>query len=111
MPLNPVQVAHVGEVIRPFLETFVLGYDDFQTFVTEYDALQAGPNALPEDGTVLTDAPGGTEPRTDAPQLTGAQVKLLRDRVATMLAVMTPAEFEVLIDKMVRDLQTVRRSR
>lgn len=108
MPLNEVQVDHVNGVVRPFLERLILALDTIDTFVAEYDALQGGANALPTDGTVLDDGAGGTAPRTDAPQLTGAQVALLRDRAASMSAVLSASEKRTLIDKMVRDLATIR---
>lgn len=87
MPLNPVQVQHVNEVVRPFLETLIGAIDRMDTFVQEYDALQSGANALPTSALPLDDGPGGLAPRTDAPILTGAQVQIIRNRAASMSAV------------------------
>lgn len=109
MSLNPIQVAHVNGVIRPFLETLVGAKDAMDTFVAEYDALQDGPNALPEDATIMLDGADGTVSRVDAPLMTGAIIKTIRDRAASMSAVITPTEFAILIDLMVRDLASVRR--
>ena len=90
---------------RQFLETAIRFVHDADTFNADYAALQASPNALPEDTTVLDDA--GANPRADAPELTGLNVKQLNDIVAAMSAELTPTAKQVLIGKMVRSLNTV----
>ena len=103
MPLNPVQIAFLNEAARPHMETLVRNLHELDTWVADYDALQAGPDNLPEDGTVLDDG------RVDAPTLTGANVKALRDFSANMSAIVTPGARRVLIGLMVRSLGTVLR--
>ena len=103
MPLNEVQIAFLNEAARPHMETLVRNLHELDTWVADYDALQAGPDFLPEDGTVLDDG------RTDAPSLPGANVKALRDFSADMSAVVTPAAKQILISLMVRSLGVVLR--
>jgi len=105
MALNQVQQDFVNGAFRPFLETVIKFIHDADTFNADYNALQAGPDALPEDATVLDD--DGVAPRSDAPELTGLNVKQLNDFVASMSAVLTPTAKQVLIGKMVRSLNLV----
>lgn len=101
MPLTQVQNSFVNEAVRPHMETIVRILHELDTFVADYDAMQASPDALIEDATVLDDG------RPDAPALTGANLKSLRDFSANMSAVVTPAAKEVLVGKMVRSLAVV----
>lgn len=107
MPLNQVQVDHVNEAVRPHMETLIRVLHELDTFVADHDALQNSADALPTDTTVMDDGPGGTAPRTDAPQLTGAQVQTLRDLSANMSAEVNAATKDILIGKMVRPLAVV----
>ena len=101
MPINEVQDAFVQEAARPHMERIVRYLHGLDTFVLDYDAIQSGPDALPEDSTVLDDG------RTDAPILTGANVRALRDFSSNMSAIVTPNAKQILISLMVRDLNTV----
>ena len=107
MALNQVQVDHINAAVRPHMEQIILALHVLDTFVADHDAIQAGSDALPEDATVLDDA--GDAPRDDAPQLTGAQVKTLRDLSAAMSAEISPAVKQTLISRMVRPLNAVLR--
>ena len=89
------------------METMVRILHELDIFIADYDALQAGVDAIPEDGTVLDDA--GSIPRVDAPELTGLIVKQLRDFSASMSVVVTAGAKETLISKMVRSLGVVLR--
>jgi len=103
MPLNEVQDAFLNNAGRPHMETVVRILHELDTFVADYDAIQGSADALPEDATVLDDG------RTDAPTLTGAQLKTLRDVSANMSAQINAATKGVLISKMVRALAVVLR--
>lgn len=109
MALNQIQRDFVNGAARPHMETVVRILHELDTFVADYDALQASSDALPEDATVMDDNTSGTGPRTDAPQLTGALVKALRDYSAAMSAVVTANAKQTLIGKMVRALSVVLR--
>lgn len=105
MPLNQVQADFVNDAARPHMEEIVKALHVLDTFVADYDALQATADALPIDATVLDDAL--TVPRDDAPQLTGADLQNLRDFSANMSAVVGTVAKQTLIGKMVRTLNTV----
>jgi hypothetical protein len=105
--MNTVQVNFVNNAARPHMEEIVKAIHVLDTFVADYDALQNSADAIPEDATVLDDNSTGTAPRSDAPQLTGAQVKTLRDLSANMSAQVIAATKETLISKMVRPLAQV----
>lgn len=107
MALNQVQVKFINEAARVHMESIVKALHTLDTFVADYDALQATADALPEDATVMDDNTTGTAPRADAPQLTGLNVKQLRDFSASMSAVVNAAAKQVLVGKMVRPLGTV----
>jgi len=89
------------------METFIRAVHDLDVFVADYDAVQSSTDALPEDATVLDDA--GAVPRADAPELTGAELKTLRDLSAGMSMVLTPTVKQTLISRMVRSLNAVLR--
>ena len=105
--MNQVQIKHVNETARPFMESLVKIKHDLDVFVADYDALQAGNDALPEDSTVLDDNVTGNAPRDDAPQLIGQNLKALRDFAASMSSVVSAQAEQVLIQKMVRSLAVV----
>ena len=109
MPLNQVQIDFVNEAARPHLETFIRAVHELDTFVADYDALQGTADSIPEDATVLDDGDGGTAPRADAPTLTGADLKNLRDFSANASAVLTAPANAALIARMVRPLAVVLR--
>lgn len=88
------------------MEEIIRAKHVLDTFVADYDALQATADALATDTTVLNDDTD-TTPRADAPQLTGADLQNLRDFSANMSAVIGAAAEQVLIGKMVRPLATV----
>lgn len=107
MPLNTVQQDFVNGAARPHMETLVRILHELDSFVADYDALQATGDALPIDATVLDDA--GSAPRDDAPNLTGADLQNLRDFSANMSAVVGAAAKQTLIARMVRSLSKVLR--
>jgi len=107
MALNQVQQDFVNGAARPHMEVIVRVLHELDTFVADYDALQLSADALPEDVTPLDDA--GAAPRDDAPQLTGANVKALRDFSANMSLVVGGVAKTTLIAKMVRALSVVLR--
>ena len=107
MPLNGVQIAFVNEAARQHMENIVRSLHQLDTFVLDYDAIQATADALPVDATVLDDNAAGDAPREGAPTLTGLNVKQLRDFSAAMSAEISPAAKLVLIGKMVRALNVV----
>ncbi len=99
--LNEVQIAFVNEAARPHIEQIIKAIYRLDTFVADYDAIQATCEVLPIDGTVLDDG------RTDAPALTGADLVLLRNFSETMSGNVSAAAKEALIGKMVRSLNVV----
>lgn len=105
--LNQVQQDFVNVAARQHMETLIKALHDLDTFVADYDALQASANALPEDATVLDDA--GASPRADAPELTGTNLKALRDFSANMSAIVTDPAKQILVSLMVRSLNNVLR--
>ncbi len=101
MALTTVQNKFVQEAARPHLEVMIRILHELDTYIADYDAIQASPDAIPEDTVDLDDG------RTDAPAITGADLKTLRDKGITMSAVITPAVKTALVGKMVRSLSTV----
>jgi len=99
--MSEVSDKFINEVARPHMETFIRAIHNFDSMVADYNALQAGPDALPEDATDVSTG------RTDAPSLTGLDVKQLRDFSVAMSAVVSPAAKQVLIGLMVRPLNIV----
>src|SRR5687768_392321 len=99
MALSEVQVKFVNEVVRPMIERVILFRSQLDAFVldkiervilfrSQLDAFvldfdnQQTP--VPTNATVMDDNSSGTAPRTDAPQLTGAQITSLRNFCAGM---------------------------
>ena len=109
MPLNQVQRDFVNGSARPHMEEVIRALHVLDTFVVDYDALQSTSDALPIDSTVLDDNSNGDGPRSDAPTLTGTNVKALRDYSANMSAIVSPAAKQILISKMIRSLAVVLR--
>ena len=108
MALNRVQKDHINGAVRPHMETLVRILHELDTFVADHDALQGSGDALEVNGTVMNDG-DGDNPRTDAPQLSGAQIKTLRDLSAAMSLEVNAATKAVLVGKMVRPLSAVLR--
>ena len=104
-PLNPVQVAFVG-TCRTMVERLILFKSRMDAFVSDYDNQQV---ALPTDAVALNDL-DGSNPRTDAPILTGADVLSLRNFCANMSAQVNAAALAALIKVAVRDLETILRN-
>ena len=107
MPLNPVQVRDVQEMIRPMIEEIILLCDTFDTFIRDYDNQQT---PIPNTGsTPLDDNADGTAPRSDAPTITGAQVGQLRTFVGNMRAQVSAANLNALIELLAQPLAAILR--
>ena len=107
MPLNQVQQDFVNNAARPHMEEMIRMVHVLDTYIADYDALQATADSLPIDATVLDDA--GATPRDDAPILTGADLQNMRNFSNSMSAVIGTAAKQTLVGKMVRNLNTVLR--
>lgn len=107
MALNPVQVKFINEAVRPTIEKLILFRSQLDAFVLDFDNQQT---ALPTNGTVLDDNQDGTAPRTDAPQLTGAQVSQLRTFCANMRDQISGTALNTLVALSVRPVETILRS-
>ncbi len=107
MALNQVQQDFINNAVRPHMEVMIRILHELDTFVADYNALQNSVDALPTDATILDDA--GAAPRTDAPQLTGSNLQSMGSLSTAMSAVINAATKDVLISKMVRNLNTVLR--
>lgn len=105
MALNKVQQDFINSAARPHMETMIKILHDLDTFIADYDALQSGIDSISEVGTVLDDA--GDNPRSDAPQLTGSDVKSLYNLSVSMSAVVSSSVKTTLISRMVRSLNIV----
>lgn len=105
MALNQVQQDFVNNAARPHMEVMIRILHELDTFISDYDALQASADILPIDTTILDDA--GAAPRIDAPILTGADLANMKTFSANMSAVVGATAKQVLIGKMVRSLNTV----
>lgn len=107
MALNPVQVQFVNEVVRPMVEKLILFRSQMDAFVLDFDNQQS---PLPTNATVLDDNAAGTAPRTDAPNITGAQATNLRNFCFGMRDQITPTSLNTLIQVSVRPLEQILRS-
>jgi hypothetical protein len=107
MPLNPVQVKYVNEVIRPMVENLIRFRSELDAFVLDFDNQQ---DPLPTDAVPLDDNADGSAPRTDAPEITGAQCTQLRNFALGMRDQITPATLNTLINVSVRPLEQILRS-
>ena len=105
MALNQVQQDFVNNASRPHLEVMIRILHELDTFIADYDAIQASGDALPTDSTILDDA--GAAPRDDAPNLTGTDLANMKTFSANMSAIVGATAKQVLISKMVRSLNTV----
>eukprot|EP00919_Chromeraceae_sp_WS-2016_P051755 GHVR01122725.1.p1 GENE.GHVR01122725.1~~GHVR01122725.1.p1 ORF type:complete len:110 (+),score=14.77 GHVR01122725.1:143-472(+) len=102
--LNETQVRLVNETARPAIEKILAISYYVEALVDELDNQQ---DALPTDAEVLNDGSGGTSPRTDAPNLTGAQVVALRNVANNMAAQLDGPTRNALIAVAVRDVPTI----
>lgn len=105
MALNKVQQDFINNAARPHMETLVRILHALDTYAADYDALQSSSDALTISATILDDA--GASPRDDAPQLSGADLKTMKTLSTAMSAVINAGTKNVLISKMVRNLNTV----
>ena len=105
MALNQVQQDFINNAARPHMESMIRIVHELDTFIADYDALQATADALAVDAVVLDDA--GSAPRSDAPNLTGADIQNMRNFSQNMSLVIGNTAKTVLIGKMVRSLNTV----
>jgi hypothetical protein len=105
MALNKVQQDFINNAARPHMEEMIRMVHVLDTYIADYNAIQASVDALPIDATILDDA--GASPRSDAPQLTGADLANMESFSTSMSAVVGAAAKQVLIGKMVRNLNTV----
>ena len=103
--LNQVQQDFINNAARPHMESMIRILHDLDTFIADYDALQASVDALATTTVVLDDA--GASPRTDAPNLTGTDSQNMRNFSANMSLVVGAPAKQALIGKMVRNLNTV----
>lgn len=108
MPLNPVQVKFVNEVVRPMTERIILFRSQLDAFVLDFDNQQT---PLPTSATALDDNADGTAPRADAPQLTGAQCTQLRNFAIGMRDQISGTALNTLIQVAVRDIENILRQR
>jgi hypothetical protein len=106
MALNQVQVQFVNDVVRPMVEKLIRFRSEMDAFVLDFDNQQT---PLPTNATVLDDNAGGTAPRTDAPNITGAQVSNLRTFCANMRDQITPTSLNTLISVAVRPVEVILR--
>lgn len=107
MALNKVQQDFINNAARPHMEEMIRMVHVLDTYIADYDALQASGDALPTNATVLDDA--GAAPRDDAPQLTGEDLTNMRNFSNNMSLVVGAVAKETLIGKMVRNLNSVLR--
>jgi hypothetical protein len=106
MALTPVQVGFVTEAVRPTVEMLILFRSRLDAFILDFDNQQT---PLPTNATVLDDNVSGTAPRTDAPQLTGAQVTALRTFCGNMKGQLSDANLATLVSVSVRSVETILR--
>ena len=106
MALNSVQVKFVNEAARPMVEQLILFRSKLDAFVLDYDNQQT---PLPTTAAVLDDNSEGTAPRTDAPQITGAQAQSLRTFCANMRDQITGACLNTLVQVAVRSVESILR--
>lgn len=105
---NQVQRDFINNAARPHMEEMIRMVHVLDTYVADYDALQASSDALPTNAVVLDDGTD-TTPRDNAPQLSGADLANMATFSANMSAVVGTVAKQTLIGKMVRNLNTVLR--
>ena len=106
MALNPVQVKFVNETVRPMVENIIRFRSEMDAFVLDFDNQQ---NPLPTNAAALDDNSDGTAPRTDAPNLTGAQCTQLRNFCVGMRDQVSATALNTLINVAVRSLESILR--
>ena len=102
--LTPLQIADVQQVHRPAIEAVIRCHRMLSDFVIQYDSQQ---DPILENAEALNDAAGGITPRDDAPQLTGNDLKQLRDLSDTMATAINDTTFAGLVKLAVRDLNHI----
>lgn len=106
MALTPVQVTFVNDVVRPMVEKLILFRSQLDAFVLDFDNQQS---PIPTNASVLDDNNTGTAPRTDAPNITGAQANSLRGFCANMRDQISGVALNTLISVAVRDIEAILR--
>ncbi len=102
--LDPVQVAFMNETVRPALEALVKFKFRADAFVLDYDNQQT---AIVTDADDLGDDPSGTAPRVGAPVWTGTRLDQFRTLIGSMADTLDGPTLDVMIELMVRDLNSV----
>lgn len=102
--LDPVQRAYINEVARPMIENLIRFRYQLDAFVLDTDNQQ---NPIPNISDVLNDNDSGTAPRSDAPQITGANITQLRNFAASMRDQISQTALTALVKLAVRDVQTI----
>ena len=102
--LDPVQVAFINETVRPMLEALVKFKFRVDAFVLDYDNQQ---NAIATTADDLGDDASGTAPRVGAPTWTGTRLGQFRTLSGDMADALNGATLNVMIELMVRDLNSV----
>lgn len=105
---NQVQRDFINNAARPHMEEMIRMIHVLDTYVADYNALQGSVDALGVDATILNDG-DDTTPRSDAPQLSGADLQNMRNFSENMSAVVGAIAKDQLISKMVRNLNSVLR--
>lgn len=106
MALNPVQVKFVNEVVRPMVEKLIRFRSELDAFTLDF-ANQLTP--LPTTAAALDDNSTGTAPRTDAPNITGAQVVSLNTFCTNMRDQISGASLNTLVSVAVRPVEQILR--
>lgn len=102
--LDPVQVAFMNETVRPALEALVKFKFRADAFVLDYDNQQV---AIVTDGDDLGDGVDGAVPRVGAPVWTGTRLSQFRVLVGDMADQLEGPTLDIMIELMVRDLNSV----
>ena len=102
--LDPVQVAFMNETVRPALEALVKFKFRADAFVLDYDNQQ---NAIATTADDLGDDSDGMAPRVEVPAWTGTRLAQFRTLCGSMADTLDGPTLDVMIELMVRDLNTV----
>lgn len=105
---NQVQRDFINNAARPHMEEMIRMIHVLDTYIADYNALQASADVLPTTAAILDDGTD-TAPRDDAPQLSGEDLANMATFSANMSAVVGAVAKQTLIGKMVRNLNSVLR--
>ena len=105
--LNAVQKAFVSEAARPMIEDLIKFKARLDAFIVDFDN-QETPIASTSDA--LADGANDL-PRTDAPQLTGANLTTMRTICGNMSGQLSGATYNAMVRLAVRDLDTILKER